>query len=102
MTKKDIVLAVSRTLGMRRRDVQAVLDAAFECIIESIHKGRRIELRNFGVFAPKRRRERVIRNPMTGKLHRVRAKRTVGFKPGKRVDRRLTGRKRGDARRRRG
>jgi len=63
ITKKELVERVAQMLGQDapaiRDTVQALLDAISEYLVE----GRRIELRNFGVFSVKRRRPRVGRNP---------------------------------------
>jgi len=63
ITKKQLVERVAQMLGQDmpaiRDTVQALLDAISEYLVE----GRRIELRNFGVFSVKRRRPRVGRNP---------------------------------------
>lgn len=63
ITKKELVERIANMLNQDpaiiRDTVQAMLDAISEFLVE----GHRIELRNFGVFAVKRRRPRVGRNP---------------------------------------
>ena len=56
MTKKDIVLKVSDETNLKQIDVKRVVQKTFDCIIESLVRGEKIELRNFGVFKIKQRR----------------------------------------------
>ena len=46
-------------------------------------KGKRIELRGFGVFVVKPRKRGIGRNPRTGKEVPIPAGKTIRFKPGK-------------------
>ncbi len=63
ITKKELIDRVAHMIkqdpALIRDTVQAILDAISEYLVE----GRRIELRNFGVFSVKRRRPRIGRNP---------------------------------------
>jgi hypothetical protein len=49
----------------------------------------RIELRNFGVFAVKKRKPRKARNPRTGRPVKVPARLVVTFKPGREMEERI-------------
>ena len=64
-----------------------VLESRYEVIIDallqSLIKGRRIELRGFGVFQLKPRKRGIGRNPRTGKEVKIPPGRTIRFKPGK-------------------
>lgn len=82
MTKKDIILKVSDAVGLRQIDVKKVVQKTFECIIEALIRGEKIELRNFGVFRLKQRKSRTGRNPRTGEAVPVPPRKVVIFKPG--------------------
>lgn len=82
MTKKDIALKVADASGIRQTIVKKVLQGIFECIIESLIRDEKVELRNFGVFKIKTRRERIGRNPRTGQIVPVPPRKVVVFKPG--------------------
>lgn len=82
MTKKDIALKVADTCGIRQVIVKKVLQGIFDCIIESLIREEKIELRNFGVFKIKSRRPRIGRNPRTGQTVPVPSRKVVIFKPG--------------------
>ena len=55
----------------------------FDAIIETLATEGRVELRNFGAFAVKRRKARAGRNPRTGEKVSVPERLTVTFKAGR-------------------
>ena len=82
MTKKDIILRVSDETNLKQIDVKKVVQKTFDCIVEALARGEKIELRNFGVFKIKERRSRTGRNPRTGQVVPVPPRKVVVFKPG--------------------
>lgn len=82
MTKKDIALKVADATGIKQIIVKRVLQGVFDCIIESLLRDEKIELRNFGVFKIKTRKPRIGRNPRTGQTVPVPTRKVVVFKPG--------------------
>jgi nucleoid DNA-binding protein len=82
MTKKDIILKVSDDTNIKQIDVKRVVQKTFDCIVEALVRGEKIELRNFGVFKIKQRKSRTGRNPRTGQVVPVPPKKVVIFKPG--------------------
>ena len=82
MTKKDIVLKVSDKTGIKQTDVKRVVQETFDCIVEALTRGEKIELRNFGVFKLKQRKSRTGRNPRTGQVVPVPPRKVVVFKAG--------------------
>jgi nucleoid DNA-binding protein len=82
MTKKDIVLRVSDQANLKQIDVKKVVQMTFDCIVEALVRGEKIELRNFGVFKLKQRKSRTGRNPRTGQTVPVPPRKVVVFKPG--------------------
>ncbi len=82
MTKKDIVLKIANETKIKQIDVKKVVQKTLECIIENLQEGKKVELRNFGVFKIKQRRGRTGRNPRTGEVVPVPPKKVVVFKPG--------------------
>jgi len=82
MTKKDIILKVSDDTNLKQIDVKKVVQKTFDCIVEALVRGEKIELRNFGVFKIKQRRSRTGRNPRTGEVVPVPPRKAVIFKPG--------------------
>ena len=82
MTKKDIVLRIADQTALKQIEIKKVVQAIFDCILEALMRGEKIELRNFGVFKVKQRKPRTGRNPRTGTTVPVPARRSVVFKPG--------------------
>jgi nucleoid DNA-binding protein len=82
MTKKDIILKVSDETKLKQIDVKVVVQKTFDCIIDALVRGEKIELRNFGVFKIKQRKSRTGRNPRTGQAVPVPPRKVVIFKPG--------------------
>ncbi|MDD5071003.1 MAG: integration host factor subunit beta [Candidatus Omnitrophica bacterium] len=82
MRKRDIVLKISQETGVKQVVVKDVVQRTFDTIMEALNQGKRIELRNFGVFQVKKRNRRVGRNPKTGEVVPVPERLTVVFKPG--------------------
>jgi len=82
MTKKDIVLKVSDATGVKQIDVKKIVQRTFDCIVEALVRGEKIELRNFGVFKVKQRKSRTGRNPRTNQVIPVPPRKVVVFKSG--------------------
>ena len=82
MTKKDIILKVSDDTKLKQIDVKKVVHKTFDCILEALVRGEKIELRNFGIFKIKERKSRTGRNPRTGQTVPVPPRKVVVFKPG--------------------
>jgi len=82
MRKRDIVLKISQDTGIKQVVVKDVVQRTFDTLFEALQSGKRIELRNFGVFQVKMRKKRIGRNPKTGEVVPVPERRTVVFKPG--------------------
>jgi nucleoid DNA-binding protein len=82
MRKRDIVLKISQETEIKQVVVKEVVQRTFDAILEALKQGKRIELRNFGVFQLKKRKKRIGRNPKTGEVVPVPERLTVVFKPG--------------------
>jgi len=65
MTKADLVKIVSAETGIIRKDVALAVDAFLEAIKDTMKEGKHIEIRGFGTFKLKQRKERIGRNPKT-------------------------------------
>ena len=89
MTKKDIAKKITDAVGIPQltviETVQMILDEITEILVEE----GGIELRNFGVFKVKNRKARKARNPRTGESVMVPERRTVTFKAGREMKKRV-------------
>ena len=89
MTKKEIVRVISELTGQTQTVVREIVQRTFDSILESLAKGERVELRNFGVFDVKRAAGRKGRNISTGEEVMVPPKFKVSFKPSKEMEQRV-------------
>jgi len=92
MTKRGLIEEVARLYPRySRRDAEAIVNALFDCMANALRRDERIEIRGFGSFVVKHRRAREGRNPKTGNLVSVGAKRVPFFKVGKELKMRVDG-----------
>lgn len=82
MTKKDIITSIAEETGIKQIEVKKVVQRTLDTIIESLSRGDKVELRNFGIFKVKTRKGRMGRNPRTGENVRIPDKKVVSFKSG--------------------
>jgi integration host factor subunit alpha len=81
LTKREIAHAVySACPGISRRQVKELIDAVLEEIVSTLVAGENVKLRGFGNFAVRQKRERPGRNPKTGVMAPITARRVVAFK----------------------
>ena len=84
LTKRDLVIRISEETGLIQTKVFDVVQKTLNYITESLAKGDKVELRNFGVFDVKIRKARVGRNPnKPEKDVPIPARAMVKFKAGK-------------------
>lgn len=89
MTKRGIIEELmARHSRFSHRQASTIVNATVEAMTDALARGARIEIRGFGSFGVKQRRERQGRNPKTGAKVKVDAKRIPFFRAGKelRVD----------------
>src|SRR5687767_187126 len=92
MTKRDLIDEVNKRFPhLSRRDSEVIINAIFDAMVDSLAQGDRIEIRGFGSFVVKQRRARQGRNPKSGELVSVAAKRVPFFKVGKELRLRVDG-----------
>jgi nucleoid DNA-binding protein len=89
MTKQQLVEAVSVKTGREQAEVENVLEAVLGSIADALTSNERVDLRGFGSFAVKDKKERQGRNPRTGETITIAAKRNASFKPGKELSEKL-------------
>ena len=84
MTKRDLVIRISNETSLVQQQVLDVIQKTLDYIAESLAQGKKVELRNFGVFEVKIRKARVGRNPNQPQTDvPIPQRAVVKFKPGK-------------------
>lgn len=84
LTKRDLVMQISKDTGITQQEVFQVIQSTLDIITDALAKGQDVELRNFGVFEVKLTKSRIGRNPhKPEKDVIIPARATVKFKSGK-------------------
>ncbi len=83
MKKDDLVAELMLHQGMRRQQAIIFVEHFFEHISLRLERGESVKLSGFGKFDLRDKDSRPGRNPKTGELVPVSARRVVTFKPGR-------------------
>ena len=89
LTRAVLIKEVVRVTGLTKRRAHLIVATVFGSIVETLHRGERVELRGFGSFRLRRREPHRGRNPRTGDPVDVPSKRVAYFKPGKELLKRV-------------
>tara|TARA_B100002003_G_scaffold169482_1_gene157432 strand:+ start:30 stop:299 length:270 start_codon:yes stop_codon:yes gene_type:complete len=81
MTKGELVAAVQKGSDLSKRAAESLIDCTFENIAKAVKKDKRFSYPGFGTFTVRKRKARTGRNPQTGEKLKIKASKTVGFKP---------------------
>ncbi|MFP6625898.1 MAG: integration host factor subunit beta [Deltaproteobacteria bacterium] len=92
MTKRELIDEIVKAHPTySRRDAEVIVNSVFDSMAAALCAGDRIEIRGFGSFVVKNRKAREGRNPKTGEVVLVAAKRVPFFKVGKELRQRVDG-----------
>lgn len=83
MVKAEMVARLAQNMQISKKEADVVVKTIFGTIVDSLSKGEKVELRGFGSFRIKKRKPRKSRNPKTGEIVHVPAKKVPFFRPGK-------------------
>jgi integration host factor subunit beta len=90
MTRSDLIdRLAARHPQFTITDVDVAVKALLEALATALAQGRRIEIRGFGSFGLNHQQTRQGRNPRTGQVVLVPAKRRPHFKAGKNLSERV-------------
>jgi len=82
MNKAELIDSIADKGGISKADAKKALDAFIETTGQEMKKGGRISLVGFGSFSVSERSARTGRNPKTGAVINIPAKKVVKFKAG--------------------
>ena len=91
MNKSQLIEYIAEKSNIPKKRAEEVVNLIFDSMTEALARGDRIEIRGFGSFVVKQRQAREGRNPKTGELVAVHAKRVPFFKVGKELRLRVDG-----------
>jgi len=83
MTKQQLIEKAAAKTELKKAEVEVAVDSVLELIAEALRSNERVDIRGFGSFVVKDRKERQGRNPRTGETITIPAKRDASFRPGK-------------------
>ena len=83
MTKERLIASVSELSDLSEEDATAALDAIFQSVQKCLQAGKNVKLVGFGTFRVTKYSARIGRNPKTGEILKLPAKRFPRFKAGK-------------------
>lgn len=83
MNKAALVTKIAEKTDLTKKQVETVLNAFTDTVLETLKEGDKVQLMGFGVFEVKERAARVGRKPSTGEAIEIPAKKIPTFKPGK-------------------
>lgn len=89
LTKADMIDHLTIRLRISRQDARLLVDTFFEQICKSLSEGKEVKLSGFGNFELKDKKSRPGRNPKTGEVIPVKARRVVTFKAGQKFRRQI-------------
>ncbi len=92
LSKAMLVDALCEKVAMDKTDAKALVEQFFEAIRSKLAQGYSVKLSGFGNFVLRDKSERPGRNPKTGELVPVAARRVVTFKPGLKLKKKIESR----------
>jgi len=85
MNKVELISAVAAKAQVSKVEAAKVIDAALEAAVEAVKKGEGIQLVGFATVAVVERPARRAKNPRTGAIIEVPAKKVVKIKAGSKL-----------------
>ena len=81
MTKADLVEAVHTKVGFSKKESADIVEMVFDTMKGSLERGEKIKISGFGNFEIRDKHSRPGRNPQTGEVIEITARRVLTFKP---------------------
>jgi len=90
MTKSELIERLSfADAGLNKKEAELIVNTIFDSIGDALVSGDRVEIRGFGSFTIRERDAREARNPKSGDVVKISAKKTPFFKTGKELRERV-------------
>lgn len=91
MNKAELIEKIAKDAGVTKVQANDVLDSFTNAITNTLKKGDRVTLVGFGTFAVSERAARNGRNPQTGAIIKIKARKAPKFKAGKHFSTKIAG-----------
>ena len=83
MNKAELIAKIADDAGITKTQANAALDSYIEAVTKTLKGGGKVTLVGFGTFSVSKRAARNGRNPQTGAVIKIKAKKVAKFKAGK-------------------
>lgn len=93
MNKAELVDTIASKAGLTKTQANEVLDCFMETVVKTLKKGDKVTLVGFGTFSVSERSARNGRNPQTGEVIKIKARKVPRFKAGKEFATKIGGKK---------
>jgi len=81
LTRADLINAVYDQIGLSFNECNALVDAVFDEMARTLEKGEVLKISSFGSFSVRKKKERIGRNPKTGKEAKISPRSVLAFSP---------------------
>ena len=90
MTKSELIERIAKQMpNLTTKEVEIIVEVIFTKLTTALAAGDRIELRGFGAFSIRARKPRTAVNPKNKKRIDIPARKSVHFKTGRELHKRL-------------
>ncbi len=79
LTKAQLATMLFEQIGLNKRESKDMVDAFFDLIVDSLIRGEDVKISGFGNFQIRTKAARPGRNPRTGELIPIEARRVTTF-----------------------
>ena len=80
-SKDDMAEIIADVTGCTKTAAREAVDSIFDNIMTNCKKAGEVQVPGFGKFSVRKRAARMGRNPQTGQQIKIKASKSVGFKP---------------------
>lgn len=81
MNTDDFISSLSEKTGRDADDIARLVSSLTDIIVGEMQDGKAVSLQGFGIFEVKKRPEKIVVNPTTGKRILYPPKLVIGFRP---------------------
>ena len=89
MNKSELIQKIADDAGITKTQANATIDSFVEAVTKTLKGGGKVTLVGFGTFSVSKRAARNGRNPQTGAVIKIKAKKVARFKAGKELQAKL-------------
>ena len=89
MNKAMLIEKIANDADITKAAAATAVESLVEGVTSALKKNQRVTLVGFGTWSVNKRRARTGRNPQTGETIKIKAKKAVRFKAGKKLEKAL-------------